>query len=281
VSDRGLHRGIYASLLDDPDFQALSSNARLVLMTARLCAQNTIASIFRYYADTLAAQTGLTRRDLDRALAELRTARWVVYDAAVLWIRNGLRFDPNVRLDKDEKHRKGVERAVAALPRSRVVIEFCSYYGLPCPFAAPDGPPEGSPETHQEGSTETQAGASQEAPSTTPTRIRRSLSLSDPERADFDRFYGRYPRKRHRGDAEKAWLALAPSAELVEAICAAVERQAASLEWRSAPRFIPYPASWLRDKAWLDEPDPAAVTTPQTAENVRSLAGWAAQGGKP
>src|SRR5262249_44913557 len=58
-NDRGIWRGVYASLVDHPDFRTLSRNARLVFLVMRVGTQNTIASIFHYYREPLMAQTGL------------------------------------------------------------------------------------------------------------------------------------------------------------------------------------------------------------------------------
>lgn len=144
IPRRGTYRGLYASLLDDPDYQRLSSNARLVLLTARLCAQAGAAAIFRVYLGMLSEQTGLEVRDVEKALLELTSSPsterpWIYQEGPVLWVRNGLRWDPNLRL-ADEKHRKGVERAVAALPRLSIVARFCRYYEIASPF---DGSGEG------------------------------------------------------------------------------------------------------------------------------------------
>lgn len=141
---RGLYRGVYGALFDHPDYQLLSSNARLALLTARQCAQAGAAAIFRYYPEVLARQTGLSAPRLAAALRELAEHphpedSWIVFDDLVLWVRNGLRHDPFTRL-ADEKHRKSVLKALSALPHTRVVVSFCEYYKLPRPF---QGSPKG------------------------------------------------------------------------------------------------------------------------------------------
>ena len=98
---RGIWRGVYSSITDHPDFQVLSPNARLVILVCRVGSSNTAASIFRYYREALGVQTGLSRDDLEAALCELEkkpnaTTPWIVRDEQVLWIRNGLKHDPNL-----------------------------------------------------------------------------------------------------------------------------------------------------------------------------------------
>lgn len=140
----GTYRGIFAKLLDDLDFQALSPQARHVFLTLRLSAQNSAASIFRYYPEIFRAQTGYSNEILDAALAELERspspdAPWIFREGPVVWLRNGLRHDPNIRL-ADKKHMKSIERAVASLPKLKIVASFCDYYRITRPF---DGPPRG------------------------------------------------------------------------------------------------------------------------------------------
>lgn len=82
----------------------------------------------------------------------------------------------------------------------------------------------------------------------------------------FAEFWKRYPRKKNKGDAEKAWKKLSPDAGLVSAILEAVEVAQASDDWRKdAGRYVPYPASWLNAKGWLDEARPAAYSADEIA----------------
>lgn len=76
----------------------------------------------------------------------------------------------------------------------------------------------------------------------------------DDRKIDVDRafaeFWARYPRKRSRLDARKAY---GQAIKLVspDQILAGVERLRRNLP--SETRFIPYPATWLRAGGWLDE----------------------------
>src|SRR5262245_27172607 len=120
MTRRGVFRGLYSALFDDPDFQRLSPHARLVLVVLRQCAQAGAAGIFRYYPAVLCEQTGLTRDELEVAIQELEQPAprrpWIYREDTVVWIRNGLRYDPHLSL-ANPKHAAGVRRAVAALPR--------------------------------------------------------------------------------------------------------------------------------------------------------------------
>ena len=86
---------------------------------------------------------------------------------------------------------------------------------------------------------------------------------------DFDRFWQAYPRKIAKGDARKAWHALAPDAAFVDRILDALVWQTRQPDWlRDGGTWIPYPATYLRSERWEDEP----VTLPQFGERtLRSL----------
>ena len=79
-----------------------------------------------------------------------------------------------------------------------------------------------------------------------------SKSTSNKDIKGFDGFWATYPRKKSKGAAEKAWKVLSPTTELYEKIIKGVERAKTSIEWAD-PKYIPYPATWLRAKGWEDE----------------------------
>src|SRR5215475_4063810 len=64
-----------------------------------------------------------------------------------------------------------------------------------------------------------------------------------------ERFWRAYPNRKAKGRAEKA-LYKALKQTSIDVIIAAVERQAPT--WK--PEFMPYPATWLNDRRWEDEP---------------------------
>lgn len=92
----------------------------------------------------------------------------------------------------------------------------------------------------------------------------------------FDRFWSAYPKKRSKGDAEKAFKSVKPSEQLVDAMIAAIGRAKTSADWRKdGGQFIPHPATWLRDRRWLDEQDPAGVAA-TTSSQMRLARGFVA-----
>lgn len=129
MPNRGVHRGVYSSLVDSPEFQSLTPHARLVFLTARVCKQTGPAAIFVCYREVLARQTGLKVRQVEEALRELEDTGWIRCEGLVVWLVNGLRYDPTMRL-ANPKHRKAVLRALEELPRTGIVVSFCEYYRL-------------------------------------------------------------------------------------------------------------------------------------------------------
>ena len=69
---------------------------------------------------------------------------------------------------------------------------------------------------------------------------------------DFECFWRAYPKKRNKGDAEKAWKKLNPP---LAKILDALEWQRQQQSWtKDGGQFVPYPASYLNAKGWEDEP---------------------------
>lgn len=78
---------------------------------------------------------------------------------------------------------------------------------------------------------------------------------SEFETAAFDRFWACYPRKVGKLDAWKAWKAAHVTRDLFARIVATLKWQCRAWDGDEV-RFIPYPATWLRQGRWLDDPDP-------------------------
>jgi len=137
MSDRAFFRAFYHSLLDDDDFQKLSPEARWLFVCCRTSRVCNIASI--YLCDegtfvTLSAETGFNIEKVkDIIFGELSDAKWVIYERPILWLKNGLKYDPFVKLN-NEKHQVGVLNVLKSLPKREIIITFCDYYNLAYPF---------------------------------------------------------------------------------------------------------------------------------------------------
>ncbi len=136
-NDRGIYRGIYASLIDDLDFQSMKSRTRHVFLTLRLSEQTGIGCIFRFYYEPLQQQTGYTKAEIDESLSECAAGGWIKVEWPLLWIINGLRYDPYAKI-KSPKIRACVLKHVKSLPKLALVREFCEFYGIEYPFEIKD-----------------------------------------------------------------------------------------------------------------------------------------------
>lgn len=72
--------------------------------------------------------------------------------------------------------------------------------------------------------------------------------------APFVQFWKAYPKKKSKGQAEKAWKTIKPNEQLLATMIAKIEQAKTSEEWtKDGGRYIPYPATWLNSKGWEDE----------------------------
>lgn len=70
----------------------------------------------------------------------------------------------------------------------------------------------------------------------------------------FDEFWQRYPKKKSKRDAEKAWTKLKPNAALRATLMAALNLQAKSEDWcKQNGQYVPNPVTWLSGRRWEDE----------------------------
>jgi hypothetical protein len=70
----------------------------------------------------------------------------------------------------------------------------------------------------------------------------------------FERFWDAYPKKKSKGQAEKAFSKLKVDEQFLEVILAAIERAKKSTDWqKDNGQYIPYPATWLNARGWEDE----------------------------
>lgn len=73
-------------------------------------------------------------------------------------------------------------------------------------------------------------------------------------RVNFDIFYEHFPKKRSKGQAEKAWAKLQPDDVLLGTMLSKIDQAKRTPQWtKNGGEFIPNPASWLNAKGWEDE----------------------------
>jgi hypothetical protein len=97
--------------------------------------------------------------------------------------------------------------------------------------------------------------------------------------SSFEQFYKSYPKKKSRGQAEKAFSKINPDEQLLTKILESVERAKKSEDWiKEKCKYIPHPATWLNAKGWLDEePEThplAGKVSDKTIQNIESFKDW-------
>lgn len=144
MGDRGEYRAVYTSLKDDPDFHALSGNAAKLMWILKM--QLNAAGIEVVYPLTLAQQVGVDLAELERCMVELEAPKdgglgWIVRERNVVWIVNGLMYEPNLRSNLP-KHRIFVQRLIKPLGTRPITRAFREYYAQwfdDVPNGAPKG----------------------------------------------------------------------------------------------------------------------------------------------
>lgn len=80
---------------------------------------------------------------------------------------------------------------------------------------------------------------------------KRAAPRPAPQQDEFTAFWRAYPRKEKKPDAMKAWLQESPP---LDAVIADVERRRSTPDWlKDGGKFIPHPATYLRQRRWEDE----------------------------
>ena len=143
----GRYRAVRVALWADPEFQALSANAKLTFLALSTGSHSNLAGISFLSLDTLQRETLLSREETEAALAELEkrpspARSFIMRDASpVVWVRNLLRDDPSREKDdgghergtdvRNKKHRTAIETILGSLPKaSPVVRKFRVYYNF-------------------------------------------------------------------------------------------------------------------------------------------------------
>lgn len=91
----------------------------------------------------------------------------------------------------------------------------------------------------------------------------------------FETFWARYPKRKAKADARKAWQQMNGDKHL-DAILAALEWQTREEDWlKNGGQYVPYPASYLRGERWEDEPTETPQLKERTARTLAAVARFA------
>jgi hypothetical protein len=125
MSSAASYRAIPRALLDKPRFQRLGERERLLLLVLKLNVAT--AGIEVRYEDELlprlARQTGAKPRAIRQSLAVLEREGWLRRARDMIWLVGHLDDDPHASV-RNDRHRIGIQRHVAALPPVALVRDF-------------------------------------------------------------------------------------------------------------------------------------------------------------
>ena len=133
MTERGKHQSIHTALIDDPTFQKLTPEAKLCFYTLKLMLGAAGIDVVRAHQLAIAEVTGLNVTTVKTALSDLDNAGFLMIEKNVLWIRNGLRFNPALNLDNDN-HRKSIRTHLKGLPALAIVNLFADRYAFEIVF---------------------------------------------------------------------------------------------------------------------------------------------------
>lgn len=160
MTSRPSYRSLYATFWDDAGQQALSDRAYRVLTALK--GTMPMPGISVVFDDLLAKRCGCTENDIQEAFVELERPKvdgspgWIVRERNIIWLVNGLRFEPNIS-PNDPKHRRFVAECLTqfggeATPFA-IVRRFKEHYAQWFPGDAPSSPRKGfRPPSHDSGS---------------------------------------------------------------------------------------------------------------------------------
>ena len=154
MSDRYVR--LLTKLVDDPDFQALTADGRLLYYTLKPALQRIGIGVL--YGGQLEAQSGLDADRLESAALDLEAHGWLLRDGFVWWLIRYSLESEDIN-PKNANQRKGLVNRVGNLPDLPLVRAFRerhaeAFPGLiedPAKTPArpsedpPDGPPHGDP----------------------------------------------------------------------------------------------------------------------------------------
>jgi len=128
--DHGRWFAVRFRLFKDPDFQKLSTDARLVLFGLMGTIESS-TGFGRLSFELLQEATGLDSARILAGLDVLKAEGWVKLDGRVAWIVNFMRYQPTVSASKEWSAH--IEARLAEFHKSPLVAEFRAHYDRPAP----------------------------------------------------------------------------------------------------------------------------------------------------
>ena len=88
--------------------------------------------IYKFYVPVIAQQTGVKDTVCHTVLDTLSDTHWIRILDGLVWVRNALRYDPNIFLH-NPKHLVAIQKILLSLPKSKLIKEFAEFYKISLP----------------------------------------------------------------------------------------------------------------------------------------------------
>jgi len=257
---KGSYRSIYTRLYDDAGFQRLQPRERDVLKTLRTCPAVNLPVLYRFTWEELALWTGYTQVALKRSVATLERAGWVVCRYPVVWVRNGLKFDPTFATNNKDQV-TALYKALLDVPHSEVVGMFLKHYSLPRGPLTPPSPPSDLPPDSKDSESEKES-EKEKRLSVKPAGLDGAReSFQD----DFGEWWSAYPRKVEKKVALGKYQAQRRKGVTALTLLTAAKNYAAQCRAKDTElRFIKHPTTFLNQDRWEDH-----LTSEEAESNAR------------
>jgi len=250
----------------DPWIQERSPLGKLLFVYLWTNTHRNISGLYVITKKTIADETGLTRKQVDDFLGELDPK--VKYDPvhSVCWVVKHVRRQ-FLRGEKiSPKQKEGIRRHALKLRWHPFFRDFSDAY--------PEIFLPGEADTLLKGvdtlskGIDTLGGGGKGNSFSLEGKKKEKEGAGEKEKGKgtngFACFWDAYPKKKSKGQAEKAWSKIKPNEQLLATMLAKIEQARTSVEWtREGGQFIPYPATWLNAKGWEDEYTPPSQFSPQ------------------
>lgn len=245
-------RGFNTEFWADTFVEALPPEGKLLyayLWTNPHCNQ---AGLYKISLSRIAYETKLPLEELPSLIESLEPkVKWYP-DENLIWVKNFIKHQ-----SKSPKFLTAVASRLKDINNNGVVRELMEYnlkkYTISIPYTySMDTVCISDSDTSASASAKSKAGSGE-------IGVVKGKEAVKGKAPQFELFWKAYPKKRNKGQAEKAFKKAAPDEQLMAAILTAIERAKKSAQWlKEDGQFIPYPATWLNAKGWEDED-----TTPQ------------------
>lgn len=229
------YQKIEGTFWTDPKIQQLSPQEKLLFVYLITNSHVHYSGIYYLPKSVIAEETGLPNHTISNGLESLMDGMLIRCDdpKKIIWVINMARYQ--VTQGNKVNLIKGFASQFNKLHKSTLIKEFLIHY-----------------QSLVDGILNPSEWDTEPMPESVAVAVAVTVTIKD-SCASFERFWEAYPKKKSKGDAEKAFKAIKPSEQLLETMISKIEKAKTSADWqKEGGKFIPYPAKWLRAKGWED-----------------------------